>query len=127
MRRASALLPVMFAGAAASLAACGRPAVSHNLAVAGGDPQRGERVIAQAGCGACHQIPGVRGAAGLVGPPLDALAERTVIAGVLPNTPDNLVRWIQTPQAVVPGNAMPDMGLTPQQARDVAAYLGTLT
>jgi len=109
------------------LAACGRPAVTHSLAIPGGDPTRGVVVIAQAGCGACHEIPGVGGARGLVGPPLDRLAERTIIAGVLPNTADNLVRWIQAPQAVVPGNGMPDMRLTQQQARDVAAYLGTLT
>ena len=46
-----------------------------------------------------------------------------MIAGVLPNTPENLVHWLRSPQAVVPGNAMPDVGLSDAQARDIAAYL----
>jgi cytochrome c2 len=41
--------------------------------------------------------------------------------------PDNLVKWLRQPQNVVPGNAMPDMGVTPQDARDIAAYLYTLS
>jgi cytochrome c1 len=63
---------------------------------------------------------------GMVGPPLVHFAHRTIIAGLLPNTPANLVRWVQYPQQVVPGNAMPNGGLDDQQARDVAAYLYTL-
>jgi cytochrome c1 len=53
-------------------------------------------------------------------------AERTFIAGEVPNTPDNLVRWIQSPQSIEAGTAMPTLGLTEQQSRDVAAYLYTL-
>lgn len=68
-------------------------------------------------------IPGVENARGEVGPPLTHWAERTSIAGVLPNTPANLVHWIQQPQSILPGNAMPNSGLTSKQARDVAAYL----
>jgi len=121
-------LALLAAGVAAAgaLAACEPRPQNQAMAVAGGDPDRGAALIGQVGCGACHQIPGVTAAAGEVGPPLTHIAQRTVIAGVLANTPDNLIRWIQTPQAVVPGNAMPDMGLNPQQARDIAAYLGTL-
>jgi cytochrome c1 len=63
-------------------------------------------LIAKYGCGACHQIPGVEGADGLVGPPLTNIGSRVYIAGVLPNTPDNLAAWIQNPQSYVPGNAM---------------------
>jgi cytochrome c1 len=63
---------------------------------------------------------------GLVGPPLQHFAGRTIIAGLLPNTPANLVKWIRFPQEVVPGNAMPDGGLDDLQARDIAAYLYTL-
>lgn len=92
----------------------------------GGDPRQGARIIAQVGCGACHEIPGVAGARGLVGPPLAGIGGRTTIAGVLPNTPEAMARWVHSPRAVLPGNAMPDMGLTPAQARDVAAYLESL-
>lgn len=89
----------------------------------GGVPDRGEQVIRAYGCGACHTIPGVRGADGLVAPPLTSFARRTFIGGEVPNTPQNLVRWIRDPHAVEPRTAMPALGLTDQQARDVAAYL----
>jgi cytochrome c len=92
----------------------------------GGDPVRGNAEIGRAQCGACHEIPGVSDAKGQVGPPLTRFARRTMIAGLLPNTPDNLVHWMRDPQSVVPGNAMPDTGLDERQARDVAAYLYTL-
>jgi cytochrome c1 len=49
-----------------------------------------------------------------------------MIAGLMANTPDNLVRWIQQPQAIVPGNAMPNSHLSDGQARDAAAYLAGL-
>jgi cytochrome c2 len=94
--------------------------------VAGGNPQRGAVLIAGLGCGSCHDIPGVRGADGRVGPPLGNIGERTIIAGMLPNTPDNMVTWLRTPQSVVPGNAMPNMEIDKHDARDVAAYLYTL-
>ncbi len=66
------------------------------------------------GCGSCHTIPGVRGADAMVGPPLN---------GRLPNTPENLVHWIVTPQTVEPGTAMPNLGVSEREARDMAAYL----
>ena len=64
-------------------------------------------------------------AEGLVGPPLDGVARRAIIAGKLENTPSNLTRWIATPQSVVPGNAMPDTPMTAQQSSDIAAFLYT--
>jgi cytochrome c len=91
----------------------------------GGDPQRGAQVINMKKCGSCHVIPGINGAAGLVGPPLGSFARRTFIAGEVANTPDNLVRWVMNPQAIEPHTAMPNLGLTEQQARDVAAFLYT--
>jgi cytochrome c1 len=92
----------------------------------GGDAHRGRKVIEDFNCGSCHTIPGVRGARGLVAPPLFWFSRRTYIAGELPNTPDNLVLWVRAPQEVEPKTAMPTLGLTEQQARDVAAYLYTL-
>jgi cytochrome c2 len=91
-----------------------------------GDPEQGARDIAAAGCGSCHRIPGIDRADGLVGPPLDAMGRRIFIAGLLRNTPDNMITWLRDPQQIVPGNAMPDMGLNEEQARDIAAYLYTL-
>jgi mono/diheme cytochrome c family protein len=94
--------------------------------VPGGRPQAGARLIASYHCGACHTIPGIRGADGLVGPPLLLFGRRTYIAGELPNTPANLIRWIEDPPAIEPRTAMPALGLSEPQARDVAAYLYTL-
>lgn len=91
-----------------------------------GDPHRGAIWISREGCGACHTIPGVMQAEGLVGPPLIHFSRRTIVAGYLPNTPANLTRWIQHPQELAPGNAMPDGHLDDEQARDIAAYLLSL-
>lgn len=96
------------------------------LAVIGGDPARGRRVIHDAGCGACHVIPGIRGAVAWVGPPLTEWSRRGYVGGRLPNTPENLVAWLLDPRAISPGSAMPSLGLTPMQARDAAAYLFTI-
>jgi cytochrome c len=91
-----------------------------------GDPQRGARLIQQFGCGGCHTVPGVTGADGLVGPPLTRFGARSYVAGELTNNADNLQRWIQNPQAVEAGTAMPNLGVTAVDAQDIAAYLLTL-
>ncbi|MDQ0072279.1 cytochrome c2 [Variovorax boronicumulans] len=83
----------------------------------------GQRLLAQYQCGSCHAIPGVPIAQGAVGPPLGAYGRRSYIAGHLPNRPDTLAQWIVAPAALVPGTAMPAMGVSPQDARDMAAYL----
>jgi cytochrome c2 len=94
--------------------------------VPGGNPQRGVDAIQRYGCGSCHVIPGVDGADALVGPPLIRWADRKTIAGELPNETTQLIRWIQDPQEVEPGTDMPDLGISEQEARDIAAYLFTL-
>ena len=91
-----------------------------------GSVAAGRVAFARYGCGSCHAITGVPGASGAVGPALDGVAVRTIIAGKLSNAPENMVRWLRNPQAVVPGNAMPDQDLNEQEARDLAAYLYTL-
>ena len=123
--RASPPRAAVAALAALALAGCGVRA-SGPVRPAIGDAHRGEIWISREGCGACHIIPGVMQAQGLVGPPLIHFSQRTIVAGYLPNTPANLVRWIQHPQELAPGNAMPDGHLTDQQTRDIAAYLYTL-
>ena len=92
----------------------------------GGDPGRGRAAIKRYGCQACHTIPGVEGADSLVGPPLDRIASRTYVAGVVTNTPGNMVRWIRDPHGVDPLTAMPNLGVSEEDARDIAAYLYTL-
>lgn len=92
----------------------------------GGNPETGVALIQKFGCGTCHTIPGIADADGQVGPPLTAISRRVYLAGRLRNTPDNMVRWLKDPQAVVPGNAMPDMDISQDQARDITAYLYTL-
>jgi cytochrome c2 len=89
-------------------------------------PKRGADLIIANGCGTCHSIPGIAGARGNVGPPLDKIGTRVFIAGMLRNSPDNMVRWLKNPQEVIPGNAMPNMNLNEAQARDITAYLAEL-
>jgi cytochrome c len=83
----------------------------------------GRRLIASYGCGSCHAIPGVPGADAMAGPPLSQFYQRSYIAGRLPNTEENLVKWIQDPQRIEPGTAMPNLGVTEDEARTIAAYL----
>ncbi|WP_067172041.1 c-type cytochrome [Microtetraspora niveoalba] len=94
--------------------------------VPGGSPAKGRLLLSRYGCSSCHTVPGVEGADALVGPPLTAFGRRGYIAGQLPNSGPNLQRWIRKPSAVEPGTAMPDLGVTEQDARDIAAYLFTL-
>jgi cytochrome c2 len=94
--------------------------------VPGGDAERGRAAIRAYGCGACHAIPGVAGARGRVAPALHEYGQREVIVGLVPNTPERLVAWIQTPSSLRQGTTMPNLGLTPADARDIAAYLYTL-
>jgi cytochrome c2 len=91
-----------------------------------GNAARGKLAITRYGCGACHEIEGVKAAHGDVGPALDGIAERVEIAGKLSNQPDNMIRWIRRPQEVAPGNGMPDLGVSDRDGRDIAAYLYTL-
>ncbi len=94
--------------------------------VTGGNAGVGQHLIYTYSCGSCHIIPGVAEANGTVGPPLQGVASRIYIAGSLVNTPENLLRWVTKPQEINPGTAMPDLGVTAGQARDIAAYLDTL-
>ena len=125
LRLAPIAVPVAAFVLAAATTSCGRlhaaPSGDNDERI-----QRGAELIVTTGCGLCHRIPGIKDAAGNIGPPLDGIAGRVYIAGMLNNTPDNMVRWLRWPQQVVPGNAMPDMGLDERQAGDIAAYLETL-
>jgi cytochrome c2 len=100
--------------------------ISNAIRATGGDPAQGKRKIPQYGCQTCHTIPGIAGANAKVGPPLNGFAYRVYIAGELANTPDNLKLWLQHPHNVEPKTAMPEMGVTEEDSRHIAAYLYTL-
>ena len=116
--------------AAAVSGSCGLDRSAHEeaeaAALTGGVPDVGRARIAEYGCASCHTIPGIPGADALVGPPLAGIASRAYIAGVLTNTPEEMMRWLQDPPAVDPLTAMPNVGVTPEDARHIAAYLYTL-
>ena len=111
---------------------CDRPVTSVSAKLTatqwtqGGNPDHGRAAIRYYGCHTCHTIPGIAGANATVGPPLTQMAHRSFIAGELPNSPENLIHWIEHPHSVEPKTAMPEMGVTDQDAKDIAAYLYTL-
>jgi cytochrome c2 len=120
---------IILCGAAAAAyrgAATARRTTVEAEALTGGDVEAGRAAVKTYGCDACHTIPGVVDARGLVGPPLIQIANRIYIAGVLTNTPDNLIEWIQNPPGIDPRTAMPNLGVDETAARDIAAYLYTL-
>ncbi|HZS03157.1 MAG TPA: c-type cytochrome [Chloroflexota bacterium] len=90
------------------------------------DSERAESIIQHYGCTACHAIPGVSGGSGMTGPSLEGFGRRETIAGVVPNTPDNLAQWLEHPAAMKPGTAMPVLGVSQHDARVIAAYLSSL-
>jgi cytochrome c1 len=120
LKHAAGLASLAVAGIV--LGACARPE-RHDPTVAGGDADRGHAALVAHECGACHRIPGIPGARGTVGPPLDDLRDRLYIAGQLPNEPDRVVDWIVDAPSLDPQTAMPDLAVSKAEARDIAAYL----
>ncbi len=91
-----------------------------------GDRGSGADAIEANGCTSCHVIPGIAtpsGGESYVGPPLDAWSRRSFIAGSVQNNTANLRRFLLDPDDVRPGSAMPDLGLTEEEVRDITAYL----
>lgn len=129
MPRGRRLQGLLFVRAAAGLAAamammaCVPSREPVEPVTARGDPERGRRLLAQYQCGACHTIPGVPASRGQVASSLLGFGQRSYIAGRLPNGAEMLAQWIVHPQALVPGTAMPSMGVSPEDARHMAAYL----
>lgn len=109
-----------------TLTSCDRASGDDRFQITNADPGRGRDAIRRYGCGSCHTIPGVAGARGMVGPPLGQVSQRVFIAGVLPNQPDNMIRWIENPPGIDAKTAMPNLGVTARDARDIASYLYTL-
>ena len=105
-----------------TIAACKAPEKTQPL----GSADHGKQLIEKYGCASCHVIPQVEGPKGMVGPPLEHIASRQIIGGKLTNTPQNMMAWLQNPQMVDPNNSMPNLGVTPADARDITAFLETL-
>ena len=111
------------------LSLCGCGELTHERSrqfIAEGDAKRGQELLDAYGCDACHTIPGIAGTKAMVGPPLTDWPQRAYIAGALINTPENLVYWLRFPQEVEPNTAMPNLGVTEADARDMSAYLYTI-
>jgi cytochrome c2 len=111
---------------AAMLSGCSRDRQREARQWTGGEPWRGREAMQRYGCTSCHTIPGVPGAVGLVGPPLDHIASRAYIAGHVPNTPANMMRFLANPHGTDRQTVMPEMGIPDRDVRDLAAYLYTL-
>ena len=116
----------LFVAGAAILCSCGKDGQRIGQVTTGGDPGRGAAAIVRYGCGSCHTIAGISGAVGLAGPPLSGIANRIYIAGVMQNTPENMMKWIRAPKSVDEKTVMPNLGVTEQDASDIGAYLYTL-
>jgi cytochrome c2 len=125
--RNSRLTAPAFLSLTVLLCACGADAKKKAAAtMTGGDPDRGASSISRYGCGSCHTIPGIVGAHGLVGPPLDGIGNRLYVAGSLQNEPLNMMHWVRDPQSVNEKTVMPNLGVTALDATDIAAYLYSL-
>jgi cytochrome c len=94
--------------------------------VQGASAERGKALLDRYQCGSCHAVPGARTGSPLVASPLDGWGRRSYIAGVVPNTPHALQRWLQSPSSLRADATMPDLGVTERDARDIAAYLLSL-
>jgi len=122
---AAALIVVALVGIAWDYARERRQVRAQAAAITGGDPERGEALFIAYGCGSCHAVQNVRTATGNVGPPLDGIATRVIVAGHLANNPTNMEHWVRDPQQVSPGTAMPDLNVSEGDARDITAFLYT--
>jgi cytochrome c len=116
------LSPLLFAAAMAVLAGCARQPPDEDP-LTGGNPRVGRQLLARYGCAACHEIKGIAHSDSKVGPSLTDMREQAYVAGVIPNSASNLIRWIRHPREVDPKTAMPELGVSEAEARDMVAYL----
>jgi cytochrome c oxidase subunit II len=87
---------------------------------------KGKKKFLEQSCVNCHRIRGTS-AAGSYAPDLTHVMSReTLASGILPNSRDNLQKWIADPQKVKPGCLMPAFGLSAEDLKDIVDYLATL-
>jgi cytochrome c len=125
-RRAGVALALLAACATATCTDAHPPGAEYRT-VPHGDAQRGRVLLARYQCGSCHAVPGIPGRSIGRGPALDGFGLRSYIAGRVPNSPATLQQWLQAPQSLVPETTMPALGVSPDDARDIAAYLLSLS
>lgn len=86
----------------------------------------GKKAFMNSVCISCHTVRGTQ-AGGIVGPDLTHVgSRRTIAAGIMKNTPENMARWLRHPQQVKPGNLMKIPDLDDETVRRLVAYLQTL-
>lgn len=125
-RLLTALAPILPLAFAIGCTSANERALAEAKTRVGGDPERGAFLIRRDGCGGCHRIPGVAGAGGKAAPSLQHLAAEAYISGNLPNTPENVMRWIESPHSILPNTKMPELGIGHAEARDITTYLWSL-
>lgn len=123
-KAAVALALLVAAGAGA--AACEPNRIEAARALTGGDPERGRELARRYSCGSCHFIPGLSEDPGKLGPTLAGVARREKLGGQVANTPENMTQWIRDPHAMKRGSTMPKLGVSSDDARDLAAFMYTL-
>ncbi len=116
--------PLVAAACIFVLAACGKKDEAPRIA--GGDAKVGKQLVEQYQCGSCHAIPDVPAARGTTGPALEGFGRRSYIAGRFPNNAGALTRWLIDPPAMKPGTLMPNLGVSQDDARHMAAFMYTL-
>ena len=89
----------------------------------GGNPELGRTKLARHSCVSCHVIPGLPNTGASLAPPLGSWSGRRKFLESVPNTPANLETWIENPSHMKPGTNMPDMNVSPEDSRDMAAYV----
>lgn len=92
----------------------------------GGHIERGRELARSNGCMSCHSVPDESSAESGYGPDLEGFGNNRLIAGAVENEPDTLIAFLMDPQSLVPGTSMPTVGLTEQEARDIASWLYSL-
>jgi len=96
------------------------------VSVTADQAKQGETLFFQSACVGCHTIQGTNAQA-KTGPDLTHVgSRRTIAADTLDNTPENMAKWIQNPQAIKPGALMPNLNLAPQDVDALVAYLQSL-
>ncbi len=88
--------------------------------------EKGRSIFIERACVGCHTIQGIPEAQGKVGPELTHQASNSLIVDVLPNTEENLKKYLKDPAAVKPGALMPNQYLLDSEIEALVAFLRTL-